>query len=187
MLKIKSYEIDQIVELSQQPEPQPPQQQPPPNLKMTKSLEEFADDILISNVKKTGLICGMALYSTQNYIEVDKKCKYIIALDSLDGVCNKYSNAPLGTIFCIWERKTKVDIGLLPRDFFIYGSELIAAGYCIYGTSTQFVFTYDNNKPVRAYGFDSQVNDFILFNDNVKISNNYKFYSINECNAHQWD
>lgn len=40
---------------------------------MNKSLEEFADEILINNVKKVGHVCGIAMYNQTNYIEVDKK------------------------------------------------------------------------------------------------------------------
>ena len=67
------------------------------------------------------------------YYTKHKKGQYLVCYDPLDGSSNIDSNITVGTIFAIYD----LDIGL--RD----GNSIVCAGYCLYGSSTQFVLAKD--------------------------------------------
>jgi len=64
------------------------------------------------------------------------------------------------------------------------GSEQIAAGYCIYGSSTILVYTAGNG--VHGFTLDPTAGEFILFHENIKIPKKSKTYSVNEGNYCKW-
>ena len=61
--------------------------------------------------------------------------RYCVATDPLDGSSNIDCNISTGTIFGIYHRADGADatVATILRP----GSELICAGYCMYGSSTQ--------------------------------------------------
>jgi len=65
----------------------------------------------------------------------------VVCFDPLDGSSNIDANVSIGSIFCIWRRKTeegsKPDESDLLRD----GNDIVAAGYCLYGSSTHFLLS----------------------------------------------
>jgi fructose-1,6-bisphosphatase I len=69
-------------------------------------------------------------------------------------------------------------------DFLKPGRELQAAGYVIYGSSTQFVIT--TGKAVHGFTYDPSVGEFLLSHENIRIPEHHPTYSINEGNAARW-
>ena len=66
------------------------------------------------------------------------------------------------------------------------GKELIAAGYCMYGSSTQLVLTTGNG--VNGFTLDPSIGEFLLTHPNIKIPEKPKtVYSVNEGNSRYWD
>jgi len=61
----------------------------------------------------------------------------------------------------------------------------VAAGYCLYGTSTHFVLSSGNG--VSGYTLDPTLGEFILTHPEIKIPKIGAIYSINEGNAMFWD
>lgn len=65
-------------------------------------------------------------------------------------------------------------------DFFIHsvkdilqqGNRLVAAGYCMYGSSTQLVLTW--GKGVHGFTLDPTIGAFILSHHDIKIPENPK-------------
>ena len=66
--------------------------------------------------------------------------KYCCAFDPLDGSSNIDCNVSTGTIFAVWEKKSTGSASV--SDILRSGNELIAAGYCAYGSATEMVVTY---------------------------------------------
>merc|ERR1712013_704820 len=65
------------------------------------------------------------------------------------------------------------------------GRELVAAGYCMYGSSTQLVLTTGHG--VNGFTLDPSVGEFILTHPNMMIPTKPKtIYSINEGNSVYW-
>lgn len=100
--------------------------------------------------------------------------KYMVCYDPLDGSSNIDVNITVGTIFAIYKLNSegKVDSG---RD-------IVCAGYCLYGGSTQFVFADETH--VKMYHLYKD--NFVLLNPSIKIPAFGNYYSINESNKHKF-
>jgi fructose-1,6-bisphosphatase I len=88
-------------------------------------------------------------------------------------------NVSIGTIFSIYRR---LDDDVMPseRDFLQNGTEQIAAGYIIYGSSTMLVFTTGNG--VNGFTLDPSIGAFCLSHPDMKTPDEGRIYSINEGN-----
>merc|ERR1719261_359351 len=65
------------------------------------------------------------------------------------------------------------------------GTNLVAAAYCLYSSSTFFVLTLGSG----TYGFtlDENIGEFVLSHPNVKIPDSHNIISFNEANIEKWD
>ncbi len=103
---------------------------------------------------------------------------YIVVFDPLDGSSNIDVNVPVGTIFSIFRRpKGHVD----PTEAVLQpGSQQVAAGYVVYGSSTMFVYTA--GRGVFGFVLDPGVGAYVLAHENMKMPRHGKYYSTNEAN-----
>ena len=88
-------------------------------------------------------------------------------------------NVSIGTIFSIYRRTTLSGPSDL-SDFMQKGTEQVAAGYVIYGSSTMLVYT--TGKGVNGFTLDPSIGEFCLSHPDMKIPRNGRIYSINEGN-----
>lgn len=65
------------------------------------------------------------------------------------------------------------------------GSNLLAAGYCMYSSSIIFVLTI--GQGVFAFTLDPMYGEFVLTQENIQIPKAGKIYSFNEGNYQLWD
>ena len=64
---------------------------------------------------------------------------------------------------------------------------MVAAGYCLYGSSTQIVLCI-GGKIVHGYTLDNSLGEFILTHENMRVKpRGQLIYSINEGNSMYWD
>jgi len=98
----------------------------------------------------------------------------------LDGSSNIDVNVSIGTIFSIYRRKSDRTGATTIDDFMIKGTEQVAAGYVIYGSSTMLVYT--TGKGVNGFTLDPSIGEFCLSHPDMKIPENGVLYSINEGN-----
>jgi fructose-1,6-bisphosphatase I len=101
-------------------------------------------------------------------------------IDPIDGSSNIDVNVSIGTIFAIYRRISKIGTPAKTDDFLQKGSQQIAAGYIIFGSSTMLVFTTGNG--VNGFTYDPAVGVFYLSHPNIKIPKSGKIYSVNEGN-----
>lgn len=153
-----------------------------------KKLDVFAHEVLINAMNHGGHLCVMASEEEESLIHIpqgNKIGKYVLLFDPLDGSSNIDVNVSIGTIFSIYKRKSKGNGPGTIEDCLQKGSEQIAAGYIVYGSSTILVYTTGNG----VYGFtlDPAVGEFLLSHDNIRIPTKGKIYSINEGNYLYWD
>ena len=111
-----------------------------------KKLDVYADDQFISALRSGGECCYVASEEQELGVEltdagVSKNSKYIVCIDPLDGSSNIEVNVSVGTIFSIYRRKSEVGTELTQSDLLQKGTEQVAAGYIIYGSSTMLVYT----------------------------------------------
>jgi len=146
-----------------------------------KKLDVYANEQFISALKHGGECCIVASEENDEYIpiesDVSKDAKYIVAMDPLDGSSNIDVNVAVGTIFSIYRRKSikgKASID----DVLQNGTEQVAAGYVIYGSSTMLVYT--TGKGVNGFTLDPSIGEFCLSHPDMKIPKEGTIYSINE-------
>jgi fructose-1,6-bisphosphatase I len=148
-----------------------------------KKLDMFANEQFISALQSGGECCIVASEENDEFVyidgEVSKNAKYIVAIDPLDGSSNIDVNVAVGTIFSIYRRKS-ADGKATIADVLQKGTEQVAAGYVIYGSSTMLVYT--TGKGVNGFTLDPSIGEFCLSHPQMKIPDHGKIYSINEGN-----
>lgn len=148
-----------------------------------KKLDVYANEQFIAALSSGGETCAVASEENEEMINIDsavsKNAKYVVAIDPLDGSSNIDVNVSVGTIFSIYRRTTltgKSDLS----DFMQKGTDQIAAGYVIYGSSTMLVYT--TGKGVNGFTLDPSIGEFCLSHPDMTVPKTGNIYSINEGN-----
>ncbi len=148
-----------------------------------KKLDMYANEQLIAALSIGGECCAIASEENEDIILVNNaqssNAKYVVAFDPLDGSSNIDANVSVGTIFSIYRRVSLSGPGKV-EDFLQRGTEQVAAGYVIYGSSTMLVYT--TGKGVNGFTLDPSIGEFCLSHPNMKIPKTGKTYSMNEGN-----
>src|SRR6185437_14829588 len=109
-----------------------------------KKLDVIANEQFISALQSGGECCIVVSEENDEYVyidsEISKNAKYIVAMDPLDDSSNIDVNVSVGTIFSIFRRKSTEGKATM-ADVLQRGTEQVAAGYVIYGSSTMLVYT----------------------------------------------
>ena len=153
-----------------------------------KKLDDFANRVLIHRLSRCGALCAMASEENADVIEIPDGLPtgdYFVIFDPLDGSSNIDANVSIGTIFSIYRRKSPTDTQLLSDDILQAGSEQVAAGYILYGSSAMMVFTTGDG--VNGFTLDPSVGEFLLSHPNIRIPEQGRIYSVNEGYYHYWD
>ena len=153
-----------------------------------QKLDEFAQQTVCRAMGHNGHLCVMASEESENIIPIpdgSRRGKYVLMFDPLDGSSNIDVNASIGTIFSIHHKITKDHEDGSLEDCLQKGSDQIAAGYFIYGSSTMMVYTTGNG--VHGFTLDPSLGEFLLSHENIRTPARGKIYSINEGNMHFWD
>jgi fructose-1,6-bisphosphatase I len=144
-----------------------------------QKLDVIADIRFIRALKNGGEVCGIISEEEEDMICTgNHNGKYIVAIDPLDGSSNIDVNVSIGTIFSIYRRKTPVGTPVQPEDFLQRGTEQVAAGYLIYGSSTILVYTTGHG--VNGFTYEHSLGEFFLSHANIMTPNSGKIYSCNE-------
>ena len=148
-----------------------------------QKLDVFANEQFIAALSVGGECCAIASEENEDIIiiknEMSKNAKYVVAIDPLDGSSNIDVNVSIGTIFSIYRRKSQNGPGT-NQDFYQRGTEQVAAGYVIYGSSCMLVYT--TGKGVNGFTLDPSIGEFCLSHPNIQTPKMAKTYSINEGN-----
>lgn len=148
-----------------------------------KKLDVYANEQFISALTSGGECCIVATEEEDDFVPIDspvsKNAKYIICIDPLDGSSNIDCNVAVGTIFSVYRRKSTEGDATI-SDVLQKGTEQVAAGYVIYGSSTMMVYT--TGKGVNGFTLDPSIGEFCLSHPNMKIPDDGVIYSINEGN-----
>jgi fructose-1,6-bisphosphatase I len=154
-----------------------------------QKLDMFANDKLISYLKNSGECCGIASEEMENFIPLPgkegKDAKYVVVTDPLDGSSNIDVNVSVGTIFGIYRRLSDAGNECNLNDFLQKGSEMVAAGYILYGTSTILMYTTGNG--VNGFTLDPSLGEFCLSHPNIKMPKTGDHYSVNQGYYLQFD
>ncbi len=147
-----------------------------------QKLDIYANEKLIECLKNSGECAAIASEELEHFVEIPpihgKHPKYIVVFDPLDGSSNIDVNVSVGTIFGIFRRKSDPSGPITMEDFVQKGTDLVAAGYVLYGTSTLLVYTTGNG--VNGFTLDPSIGEFCLSHRDVKMPKSGQFYSVNQ-------
>ncbi len=149
-----------------------------------KKLDVYANEQFINALRSGGECLAIASEENEDLVdiesEVSKNANYVVCIDPLDGSSNIDVNVNIGTIFSIYRRKEGMTGPTRLEDFMQKGTEQVAAGYVIYGSSTMMVYT--TGKGVNGFTLDPSIGEFCLSHPDMKIPEDGSIYSINEGN-----
>ncbi|MEN9548756.1 MAG: hypothetical protein RIR12_1347 [Bacteroidota bacterium] len=153
-----------------------------------KKLDVYAND-QFTGVLKHGIACaGIASEEQDDFVAFDDAksihSKYVCLFDPLDGSANIDVNVSIGTIFGVYRRQTPIGTVVTAADFLQAGSQQVAAGYVVYGSSTMLV--YATRRGVNGFTLDPTIGEWTLSHPDIKCPQNGKIYSINHGNFYQY-
>jgi fructose-1,6-bisphosphatase I len=150
-----------------------------------KLLDVFANNHFISALQVGGECAAIASEENEEIIhhenEVSTQAKYVVCMDPLDGSSNIDVNVSVGTIFSIYRKIS--DGKATMADFLQKGTEQVAAGYVIYGSSTMLVYT--TGKGVNGFTLDPSIGEFCLSHPDMKAPQTGNIFSMNQGNYHK--
>jgi len=173
-----------------------------------KKLDVITNDLLKRALRFTGRLGVLAseeedvpvnlAENANEGVLIDESEKYVAVFDPLDGSSNVDAGIPTGTIIGIYEHdencvidpdsaeeeRTAQEAQCLANTL-QPGTNLVAAAYCLYSSSTFFVLTLG----AGTYGFtlDENIGEFVLSHPNIRIPETSSIISFNEANTPNWD
>jgi fructose-1,6-bisphosphatase I len=150
-----------------------------------KRLDQFANETFVHVFGHSGLVCTLISEEMEKPLHLAENCphaKYTLLFDPIDGSSNIDVNGAVGSIFSIYKRPagdhTAPEANLRP------GTEQVIAGYVLYGPGTMLV--YADSRGVQAFTLDSQIGEFLLSYDQIRIPAKGATYSVNEGHSGVW-
>ncbi|KAK6131498.1 hypothetical protein DH2020_034760 [Rehmannia glutinosa] len=150
-----------------------------------KKLDVLSNEVFIKALVSSGRTCILVSEEDEEatFVEPSKRGKYCVVFDPLDGSSNIDCGVSIGTIFGIYALNDGDEPKL--EDVLQPGKNMVAAGYCMYGSSCTLVVS--TGAGVNGFTLDPSLGEFILTHPNIKIPKKGKIYSVNEGNATNWD
>merc|ERR1711972_265347 len=111
---------------------------------------------------------------------------FCVAFDPLDGSSNIDCNVSVGSIFSVYRRTSPETQVAEMADILKPGTEIIVAGYCMYGAACELVITF--GKGVQRFALDPALGEFVFVADmKMDPTGGKKIFSCNEGNSLHWD
>ncbi|MBL4651342.1 MAG: class 1 fructose-bisphosphatase, partial [Flavobacteriales bacterium] len=152
-------------------------------------MDVFADEQFMKSIELRGEVCGVASEEQDSFVvfdnDISNNASYVIMIDPLDGSSNIDVNVTVGTIFSIYKRTTPVGKAVTLDDFLQPGTEQVAAGYIVYGSSTMIVFSTGHG--VNGFTLDPSIGSFLLSHPDMKFPKTGNIYSVNQGNHAHFD
>lgn len=150
-----------------------------------KKLDVLSNDVFIKALVSSGRTNVLVSEELDEavFVEESLRGRYCVVFDPLDGSSNIDCGVSIGTIFGIYMLK-EGSAGTI-NDVLQPGRNMIAAGYCMYGSSCTLVLS--TGTGVNGFTLDPSLGEFILTHPKIKIPQKGKIYSVNEGNAKNWD
>ena len=155
-----------------------------------QKMDALAHREFVTALRRGGECCLIGSEEHAEAIPLDTSAegdgKYIVLLDPLDGSSNIDVCVSVGTIFSVYrlpdaydKDEPEVEAALQP------GTEQIAAGYVVYGSSTMLVYTTGNG--VNGFTLDPSIGEFLLSHPNLTTPKRGRIFSINAGYYHSFD
>jgi len=152
-----------------------------------KKLDVLSNHMMINALVNSG-VCSV-LVSEENeepiIVPKEKSGKFCVAFDPLDGSSNIDCNVSVGTIFSVYEKKPGSEG--TAEDLLRAGSDCICAGYVVYSSAVELVFTFQGGN-VHGFCLDPTIGEFVHTRPNMRFPEDggKTIYSANEGNSKYW-
>ncbi|MEP5612599.1 MAG: class 1 fructose-bisphosphatase [Cyclobacteriaceae bacterium] len=150
-----------------------------------QKLDVIANIRFTRALKNGNMTCAVVSEEEDEIIHLNPNCRYVVAMDPLDGSSNIDVNVSIGTIFSIYKRISPVGGPVQEEDVLQKGTEQVAAGYILYGSSTMLVYTTGHG--VHGFTLEPSLGEFVLSHDSMSSPDDGNIYSINEGNYLKFD
>ncbi len=152
-----------------------------------KNLDVLSNEILLEANEWGGNLAALASEEMEDVKPTPThypRGEYLLLFDPLDGSSNIDVNISVGTIFSV----LRCPKGVQEADekcFMQPGRNQVAAGFAVYGPTTQLVITVGDG----AFGFmlDRETYTFVLVHENIKIPEDTAEFAINTSNMRRWE
>ncbi|NMF86892.1 class 1 fructose-bisphosphatase [Aromatoleum petrolei] len=152
-----------------------------------KKLDVIANEILLQANEWGGHLAAMASEEVEEVHQIPfdyPKGGFLLLFDPLDGSSNIDVNISVGTIFSVL-RNPEGDGEPTEQNFLQPGREQVAAGYALYGPSTQLILTVGNG--VHGFTLDREMGSFIYTHPFMTVPAETQEFAINASNARFWE
>ncbi|MFA0962974.1 class 1 fructose-bisphosphatase [Roseivirga sp. BDSF3-8] len=144
-----------------------------------QKLDVIADIRFTRALRNGGEVCAIISEEEEKIIDLGNHSgRYVVAMDPLDGSSNIDVNVSIGTIFSVFRRISPVGGPITEEDVLQKGTEQVAAGYILYGSSTMLVYTTGHG--VNGFTYEPSLGEFFLSHQNITTPKDGKIFSINE-------
>ena len=151
-----------------------------------QKLDVRANEILVRACENTHRVSAVASEEMTRIHCVPKDRAigdYLVTLDPVDGSSNLDVNVNVGTIFAVYKRKGVVGRAR-EHEFLRPPSEIVVAGYAIYGPATALV--YSAGEGLHGFLLDPESGAFHLVNEAICTPDTGGAYSVNESYYTRW-
>lgn len=152
-----------------------------------KKLDVISNDILLDAHVRGGHLAGMASEEMDDPFPIPEgqaQGRFLLLFDPLDGSSNIDINVSVGTIFSVLEAPAGSDAAQV-APFLQKGTAQVAAGYAVYGPSTQLVLTLGHG--VDSFTLDPDSGEFVLTQESMTIPVETQEFAINMSNQRFWE
>lgn len=151
-----------------------------------KELDVRANEILMDRIDEGGNAIAVASEEMEDshvFARSRPRSAYLLVFDPLDGSGNIAVNGSVGTIFSVL-RAPQDSVGEA-GDFLQAGRDQVAAGYVLYGPSSELVITFGHG--VNRFTLDPRSGDFIRTGAMLRIPEHTGEFAVNASNRRHWE
>lgn len=149
-----------------------------------KKLDIISNQLIKDILLESGLVRAIASEEEDTIVAGSENGRFLVCFDPLDGSSNIDINSLVGTIFSIME-VPEGQTGANEEMFLQPGTAQVAAGYVLYGASTQLALTTGNG--VRLFTLDNTIGEFLLTQEKMTITPDTAEFAINMSNQRFWE
>ena len=156
-----------------------------------RPLDVLSNQIFTRMNEWNGHLAGMASEALLEPVQIPEnypRGKYLLVFDPLDGSSHIDVNVSVGSIFSILRAPQQVIASgrdVVEADFLQPGAAQVAAGYAIYGPTTQLVLTVGNG--VAGFTLNPNLGEFVLTHNPISVPPDTHDFSINSSNSRYWE
>jgi fructose-1,6-bisphosphatase I len=149
-----------------------------------KKLDVISNQILKDTLSESGYVKAISSEEEEDVVPCSPDGNYLVSFDPLDGSSNTEINSLIGTIFSIAHAPQWMEPND-PSAFLQPGTQMVAAGYVLYGQSTMLAMT--TGRGTHLYTLDKTHGGFLLTNANIMVPEQTNEFAINTSNQRHWE